>query len=567
MINKIKTFIKLFRSVVIVLNKKETTGLFLSFWLSIFNTLLELFSITTIVYLLLVISGQNMSESKISSFYNEILPKDSLIIASAVLMISVVFFKTIYQILFNLYQERISQDIQNRINNSLFFKFINLRYDLYIDESSSKFLRLLSQESIKIGNQLISPFISIINESILLFFVSTLIFFYDPLLGMSVFTSSILLIFLFSKSISNKIRSLGFVITKNNNNRIKNISETFKSFDLIKMYNSQKLFIDNYKDYTKKINSAGASYNFLVKLPKNIFELSIFIFLFSLILTLYYTNNNDLLIAYLSVLAVSVYKVIPSLNKISSSLQTIQYFSTPFKEVVDLLETEEESPEIENVQSFNEILYKNLSFSYNHSIQLFKSLNFTIKKNDYIGIYGPSGSGKSTLIKILCGLLKPQHGEFIVDSKIIRPNLIHNYFSYVPQDPFIMDNDIRRNIAFNFEENKIDLERVDNVLKQVDLYEVFKNKFNKPLGENGIKISGGQKQRVAIARALYNNKQIIVLDESTSNLDNETEENILDLLKKINKLITIIIISHKKKSLVDCNKLYNIHNNIIQQIK
>ena len=90
-----------------------------------------------------------MSESKISSLYNEILPENSLIISSAVLMISVVFIKTIYQILFNLYQENISQNIQNRINNSLFNKFINLKYELYIDESSSKFLRLLSQESIK----------------------------------------------------------------------------------------------------------------------------------------------------------------------------------------------------------------------------------------------------------------------------------------------------------------------------------------------------------------------------------------------------------------------------------
>ena len=96
----------------------------------------------------------------------------------------------------------------------------------------------------------------------------------------------------------------------------------------------------------------------------------------------------------------SVYKVIPSLNKISSSLQTIQYFSTPFREVVNLLETDEKS-EIDSVNSFNKISYRNISFSYNNSKTLFRSLNFTIEKNDYIGIYGPSGSGKSTLIKIL----------------------------------------------------------------------------------------------------------------------------------------------------------------------
>ena len=135
-------------------------------------------------------------------------------------------------------------------------------------------------------------------------------------------------------------------------------------------------------------------------------------FYFLLIATLYYSNNNNLLISYLSVLAVSVYKIIPSLNKISSSLQIIQYFATPFKEIVSLLKIDEENPVIEDITKFNTVSYKNLDFAYNNSKPIFKSLNFEIIKNDFIGIYGPSGSGKSTFIKIVCGLLKPQNGTF-----------------------------------------------------------------------------------------------------------------------------------------------------------
>ena len=90
----------------------------------------------------------------------------------------------------------------------------------------------------------------------------------------------------------------------------------------------------------------------------------LFLYFYFLIIILYYTNNNDLLIAYLSVLAVSVYKVIPSLNKVSNSLQTIQYYSSPFKELVSLLELNEETPIIEDVKEFKTILYKNISYSY-----------------------------------------------------------------------------------------------------------------------------------------------------------------------------------------------------------
>lgn len=567
MISKIHTFYRLIKSVIQVLNKKESVKLFFSFFLSSLNTILELLSITTIIYLLLVISGENLSESRISVIFNTILPEDNIILNSAFLMISVIILKTFFQILFNWYQEKVSQNVQSRFNNTLFKKFINLKYEIYINENSPRILRLLSIEAIKIGNQLISPLMTIINDSLLIVFVCVFIFIYDPVLGIVIFSTSVILVVYFSVIISNKVRSLGRTLALNNNNRIKSISEVFKSFDLIKIYNSQKLFISNYKNFTSKINNSAAVYNFYVKLPKSIFELFIFLFLFSLILILYYTKNEDLLISYLSVLAVSVYKVIPSLNKVSNSLQTIQYYSSPFKELVTLLELKEETPKIEKVNQFKIIQYKDLSFSYSKNKNFLSSINFKINRNDFIGIFGPSGSGKSTLIKLFCGLLKPDQGSIIVDDELKESQIIHNYFSYVPQEPFLLNENIAKNISFTTEGHKIDYKKIKKVLQKVGLWDILGNKINEPLGENGIKISGGQKQRIAIARALYFNKQVIVLDESTSNLDPETEKKIINLLIDLSKVVTIIFVSHKQKSLEHCNKLFEIKNNDIKRIK
>ena len=567
MLSKIKTFLRLIRSIINVLNKKEINALAFSFFLSTVNTVLELISITTIVYLLLVIAGENIAESRISYFFNGILPENDIIMSAALIMILVIIIKTIFQVLFNWYQENISQKVQNRFNNTLFTKFINLKYEVYINENSPRILRLLSVEAVKLGNQLINPVMSIINESLLLLFISLFIFLYDPILGLVVFGTSIILIFYFSSVISNRIRILGKTYAENNNHRIKSISEVFKSFDLIKIYNSQKSFISKYKIFTNNINKAGALYNFFAKLPKSIFELFIFLFLFGLIITLYYTNNKDLLISYLSILAVSVYKVIPSLNKISHSLQTIQYYSSPFKELASLLELNEEIPYIKEVESFNTIFYSNFSFSYGGNKNILNSISLEIIKNDFIGIYGSSGSGKSTLIKLVCGLLKPNKGIINVDNKKINHNIIHNYFSYVPQEPFVLNENIIQNISFCEEDHQIDVSRIKNVLKKVELFDIFKNKLYEPLGENGIKISGGQKQRIAIARALYFDKKVIVLDESTSNLDPKTEEKIISLLIELNKIVTIIFVSHKKRSLVNCNKLLEIKNNKIIRVK
>ena len=561
MISKIKTFINLSRSILKVLNVNETKYLFLNLLLSVLNTFLELFSITTIVYLLLVISGQTENESRISLFFEKIISQENLIISSASLMISVIIVKTVYQIYFSYFQESVSHNIQKRLNNSLFEKFINSKYENYLLENSSRIIRVLSQESIKIGNQLISPLISILNESLLLLLISGFIFLYDPVLGASVYMTSFLLIVFFSKFISSKVRNLGKVVAKNNNERIKNISEAYRSFDLIKIYNFQDAFMKIYKKHTSIITNAGSLNMFYAKLPKNIFELFIFTFLFFVIIILDYTNRNEQLITYLSILAVSIYKIIPSLNKISSSLQVIQYFASPFSEIIKILNEPINIPAKYLTDKFKVIDYERISFNYLKGKSIFNNVDFKISKRDFIGIYGPSGSGKSTFIKLICGLLIPSKGNVKINDKKIKSNILHNYFSYVPQDPFILDESIVTNIAFNFSNEKIDFERITNVLKKVKLFEKFKDRLYDTLGDSGVKVSGGQKQRIAIARALYHDKKIIILDESTSNLDPNTESKILELLKILNQNLTVILISHKQESMIYCNKIYEINKN------
>jgi ATP-binding cassette, subfamily B, bacterial PglK len=543
------------------LNVNETKYLFLNLLLSVLNTFLELFSITTIVYLLLVISGQTENESRISLFFEKIISQENLIISSASLMILVIIVKTVYQIYFSYFQESISHNIQKRLNNSLFEKFINSKYENYLSENSSRIIRVLSQESIKIGNQLISPLISILNESLLLLLISGFIFLYDPVLGSSVYMTSFLLIVFFSKFISSKVRNLGKVVAKNNNERIKNISEAYRSFDLIKIYNFQDAFMKIYKKHTSIITNAGSLNMFYAKLPKNIFELFIFTFLFFVIIILDYTNRNEQLITYLSILAVSIYKIIPSLNKISSSLQVIQYFASPFSEIIKILNEPINIPAKYLTDKFKVIDYERISFNYLKGKSIFNNVDFKISKRDFIGIYGPSGSGKSTFIKLICGLLIPSKGNVKINDKKIKSNILHNYFSYVPQDPFILDESIVTNIAFNFSNEKIDFERITNVLKKVKLFEKFKDRLYDTLGDSGVKVSGGQKQRIAIARALYHDKKIIILDESTSNLDPNTESKILELLKILNQNLTVILISHKQESMIYCNKIYEINKN------
>jgi len=210
----------------------------------------------------------------------------------------------------------------------------------------------------------------------------------------------------------------------------------------------------------------------------------------------------------------------------------------------------------------NQIKFHNVSFAYPLSNFILKNINFTIKKNQIIGIKGKSGSGKTTLSDILLGLLTPINGYISVDGiKITKRNLTQwrNKFSIVPQDVFLINGTISENIALGIDINDVNHGKVFESSVKADISEYINKlpkKYNYNINDKGSKLSGGQKQRLAIARSLYLEKEIFIFDEATSALDIETEKKVIKSIISLNK--TIIIISHKSEILDMCNKIIDL---------
>ena len=209
--------------------------------------------------------------------------------------------------------------------------------------------------------------------------------------------------------------------------------------------------------------------------------------------------------------------------------------------------------------------FKSIKFSYGSNKVVFDNLNFEIKKGDLIGIYGKSGSGKSTFLNLFTGLVYPSSGEIHIDSNKIenlRNDSWHHQIGYVTQNTFLINDTIKKNIAFGIEDLKIDLTRLEKVIKDADLRDLIKDRgLEYIIKENGMGLSGGQKQRVSIARALYKNPKILIFDEATSSLDNSSENFIIDTIKKLRKDKTVIIVSHKLSNLVICDQVYEMNKN------
>lgn len=184
---------------------------------------------------------------------------------------------------------------------------------------------------------------------------------------------------------------------------------------------------------------------------------------------------------------------------------------------------------------------RNLNFKYDENSQILKDINIKIKENQFITVVGPNGGGKTTLLKLIAGILKYDSGEIIIDGK---PNHRYSSIGYVPQQSkfdskfpitvyeVVLSGRIK---PFGYYSKK-DKEIADKSIEDVGLKD-YKNKSFSDL-------SGGQRQRVLIARALATEAKILLLDEPTSNIDTEVGKNLRILLKKLNKTMTIILVTH-----------------------
>ena len=207
---------------------------------------------------------------------------------------------------------------------------------------------------------------------------------------------------------------------------------------------------------------------------------------------------------------------------------------------------------------------KDITYAYpGTEKKIFDHANLEIPVGKSVGIVGTSGSGKSTVVDILLGLLKTHQGTICADGINIKDNYrswLRNV-GYIPQMIFMLDDTIRKNVAFGISEEEMQEDRIWEVLKEAQLDEFIKSLpegLDTGIGERGIRLSGGQRQRIGIARALYNNPEILILDEATSALDNDTEAAIMESINRLHGKKTLIIIAHRLQTIENCDIVYRI---------
>lgn len=566
-----------------LIKKVNIKKLYLLLFLMVVGAFLELLGITLIVPFMAILSesseviGKYFPKSFIFliSEYNI----TQLLVGGLSVFLTLFLIKSVYLIFLNYGINKFIFQVQAELGKKLFNKYLNNPLSFHLKNNSSFLLRNISEEIHYLSEGILLQGMIFFAESLVTLLLISFLLFINPLNTIFIILFLTLLIIVFFIVMKEKLFNWGFIRQKFGGLKIKEVNQSLGCIKELKLYKKENFFTDKYYQHALKTSRVACLQNTLTGLPRYSFELlgviSICIIVFAMLSA---GDPVSQIVQFIVIFSVACFRLLPAANRIINYIQVYSYHKpvivTLYKEFTEN-ETQQEKNNFDKILSFNQsINVKNLSFGYNGSLSnVLEDLNFEIKKNDAIGIIGKSGAGKSTLINILLGLLSPLSGNIKLDGVNIDKNLANwqSKIGYVPQDVYLLDDTITKNIAFGLEENEIDIDKVRECIKKVfleDLILKLPDGLNSYLGERGVKISGGQKQRLGIARSLYRNPEILILDESTNSLDKETEENFILDLFKIKNNITIIFITHKLDTLRNnFNKVYEIKDKKINEKK
>lgn len=539
----------IFTKVVSILSYKEKLNYILLIFLSIILMFLESFGIAIFIpYLNIIINGDFKIEI-INHILNDI-NKDKLILISSIFLIFFFIIKNLYIIIFNYLMLRYQVKLNKKLVSDLLYKYFYMPYKNYFERNSSTMIRDITSGCSDFSN-LVLMSISMINEIFIILGVTGLIIFLE---GFSIFL--LLFIFLnlcafFYLVFKKKFKSWGKKRYFFSAELLKNLIQSFSSPKEIRILGKQNYFMEICNYANQKIIHYNFLKNMISTLPKNIFEiLGIIIIIIFLLNEIAISNYDDAIIS-LSILVISFAKILPSISRLVIQMASLKNGQKTINTVHHEfgIEIEKVKNNLSELKFEKNIQFKDLNFSFDKT-KVFKNFNLEIKKGEKIFIYGKSGSGKSTLINLLTGLIMPDKGEVLIDNKKIYSNLksLRKKIGYVPQEFILLDDSIKKNIAFGFKDEDISTQKLSSAINRASLKEYIDSlpkKEEQNIGEKGITISGGQRQRVAIARALYLEPEILILDEATSAIDSLTEVKIIkEIVKQKSSNLTLIVVSH-----------------------
>ncbi|MEM9219268.1 MAG: ABC transporter ATP-binding protein [Cyanobacteria bacterium P01_F01_bin.150] len=382
-------------------------------------------------------------------------------------------------------------------------------------------------------------------------------------------------VFLFFNSFKAKVKRWGKQVRTSKESIIRTINHSFGGIKETKIIGCESFFEHQVELQAVKLEHAHGDFAAFKMLPRFVVEAVMVTVILSIVSVSLLLSNGAVenLTSVLGIYALASIRMLPAIsnsiagvNQLRNTSYTVNQIYTELRGLEettsDLNPSGSQTTAQSKMQFDRQVDLKDLVYRYpSASEDSLKGVSLTLNKGESIAFIGKSGAGKTTLVDIILGLLEPQFGDLLVDGHSIFQDRRgwQNLVGYIPQSIFLMDETLERNIAFGVPDHLIDSERMMRAIAAAQLKEVvdgLPEGIHTKVGERGVLLSGGQRQRVGIARALYHEREILILDEATAALDNETERLVTESIKELSGKKTIITIAHRLSTIKHCDRIY-----------
>ncbi len=575
----VKTFFSMFGKLVQILNRKQRRDGIILFFLLMIVSMLEMLGVGVIVPFIItmlepekIMTNQYMAPI-IDLFQITDYRQFMYVVSGGIIVIYVA--KNVFILYVNYYQSRYRNRLEKDLNVKMLSSYMKRPYTFFLQTNSAEIIRGVNSDIANVAS-VVDGYSSILAEGLTCLVIGVFLICMNPFMALSLLAVAGITAVGIIMGFKEVTGRCGVRTREAFAEKFKNMNQAVDGIKEISVAHRKLYFIQKFADSAQMAADNNTTYLCISKAPNRLIE-TVFIASLLLVVTVSYgaAGNNLEFVTALGAIGIAAVRILPSVSTLTNAMNGLVYMRPSLEAAYDnLMEAEKYQQMTENVEAdvpekirfCTKIEMNQVTWRYQDNLPLvLESLNLEICKGESVALIGESGSGKSTLADILLGLLKPERGTVTVDDTDIFSiqSSWSKMIGYVPQMVFLIDDTIRRNIAFGIPEQEIEDKKVWHALEQAQMRSVVENMeggLDAIVGERGIKLSGGQRQRIAIARALYHDPDILILDEATSALDTDTESAVMEAIDALQGRKTLIIIAHRLSTIQNCDKIYEIRD-------
>lgn len=454
-------------------------------------------------------------------------------------------------------------------------RYLSRPYEFFLTRNTADLSKNVLSEIQELVGGVLKPGTTLLSRGAVALSLTVLLIVMQPLVmlsAMGVLGTAYVIVY---AVINHRLARLGKLRVEANTARYKLNAEAFGGLKEIKTLGREAYFLQQYDAVSLKHADYVTKSKVYPRLPLFLVETIAFGGFMATFLVLMASGYEMArVVPVLGFFAVAATRLLPSFQEILGSLANFRFNEHLLQKFHhDLLDSRTDgqaSPTVEDrpLPFERRVRLENVGFRYEGATtDVIRNLTLDIPRNSSVALVGTTGAGKTTLVDIVLGLLAPRSGRVLVDETPLQADNVRAWrrrIGYVPQDVFLTDDTITRNIALGLFDREIDLAAVERAASIAHIHDFIVKelpaRYGTVIGERGIRFSGGQRQRLGIARALYHDPEFLVLDEATSDIDNITEEYITDAIQSLAGKKTLLVVAHRLGTVKRCDRICVLDN-------